>query len=99
MFVSIPGGMRKDECLIDAYMANRNKNKDRYKIAYTKDDLNKVNASQTDYVLGIFNKGHMNYELDKPIDEPTLTDMTTKAIEILNKNKKGFFLFVEGNDK
>ena len=28
--------------------------------------------------------------------EPDLTEMTTKAIEILSKNSKGFFLMVEG---
>ena len=28
--------------------------------------------------------------------EPSLQEMTVKAIEILRKNKKGFFLLVEG---
>ena len=41
----------------------------------------------------------MNYEHNRPKDkagEPHIKEMTRKAIEILQKNKKGFFLFVEG---
>ena len=41
----------------------------------------------------------MNYEHNRPKDkagEPHIKEMTKKAIEILQKNKKGFFLFVEG---
>ena len=41
----------------------------------------------------------MQYEVDRPYDgagEPSLTEMTEKAIRILQKNSKGFFLFVEG---
>ena len=41
----------------------------------------------------------MNYEgkRDKDIaGEPHLANMTRKAIEILKKNEKGFFLLVEG---
>lgn len=36
--------------------------------------------------------------IDKNVQhlEPTLSEMTEKAIEILSKNEKGFFLFVEG---
>jgi len=51
-----------------------------------------------DAVLGIFNPGHMQYEFDRKKDtigEPALWEMTAKAIELLSKNKKGFFLLVE----
>ena len=40
----------------------------------------------------------MKYEHDRKNDtggEPSLTEMTVKAIDILSKNKKGFFLVVE----
>lgn len=40
----------------------------------------------------------MEYEADRDHDnEPSIAEMTTKAIEILSKNTKGFFLLVEGN--
>ena len=42
-------------------------------------------------------EGHMSYELDRdPAKEPSLSEMTTKAMDILASNKKGYFLMVEG---
>jgi alkaline phosphatase len=39
----------------------------------------------------------MSYELDRdPAKEPSLADMTTKAIDVLSKNSNGYFLMVEG---
>ena len=50
-------------------------------------------------MIGSFEYDNMNYEgkRDKDIaGEPHLANMTRKAIEILKKNEKGFFLLVEG---
>ena len=52
-------------------------------------------------LIGLFDfalsQGHMSYELDRDAaKEPSLSQMTTKAIDILSKNGKGFFLMVEG---
>lgn len=60
-----------------------------------------VDPASTSKLVGLFNMDHLNYELDrvKPalnIDEPSLADMTEKAIKILSKNSKGYFLMVEG---
>lgn len=42
----------------------------------------------------------MDYETDRinkiPVEEPSIIDMTAKAIEILSSNPRGFFLMVEG---
>ena len=39
----------------------------------------------------------MSYELSRDNNtEPSIREMTAKALEILRKNDKGFFLFVEG---
>lgn len=41
----------------------------------------------------------MAYEVDRepgPEGEPSLAEMTRKAIEILRKNSQGYFLMVEG---
>jgi len=41
----------------------------------------------------------MRYETDRSRDaagEPSLTEMTTRAIEVLRRNPKGYFLMVEG---
>ena len=67
-------------------------------------DLATMNAAPTaagTRLIGLFDfaeaQGHMSYELDRdPAKEPSLAQMTTKALEILTKNDKGFFLMVEG---
>lgn len=62
-------------------------------------DLNSVNAAQTGKLLGLFSSSHMNYDLDrvnKGLNEPSLADMTGKAIDILKAKNKSFFLMVEG---
>lgn len=53
-------------------------------------------------LLGLFERSHMEYEYDRPTDaggEPSLSDMTLKAIELLNqasrKSRRGYFLMVE----
>jgi alkaline phosphatase len=50
-------------------------------------------------VLGLFEPSYMQYELDragKPApDEPSLAEMTTTAIRILERGPKGFFLMIE----
>ena len=58
-----------------------------------------INSSSTDHLLGLFERSHMEFEADRKEDtggEPALSEMTVKALEILQKNKKGFFLMVEG---
>ena len=50
-------------------------------------------------ILGIFGNGHLPYEYEKPNTQPTLSEMTQAAIELLHanvKDEKGFFLMVEG---
>ncbi len=57
-----------------------------------------VDTASTDHLLGLFNMSHMEYEEDRASDaggEPSLSEMTGKAIEILEKNPKGFFMMVE----
>ncbi|MFN2238864.1 MAG: alkaline phosphatase [Thermoanaerobaculia bacterium] len=61
-------------------------------------ELAAVDAASTDHLLGLFNDSHMQYEHDRapgPDGEPSLTEMTLKAIQILSKNPKGYFLMVE----
>lgn len=53
-------------------------------------------------LFGVFGKDAaataMSYDIDRnPSTEPSLAEMTSKAIEILSENKKGFFLMVEGS--
>ncbi|KAK9511991.1 hypothetical protein O3M35_000538 [Rhynocoris fuscipes] len=50
------------------------------------------------YVSGLFAYSHMDFEADRdksPKGDPSLAEMTKKALSILQKNPKGFFLLVE----
>lgn len=57
-----------------------------------------IDQSNTPHLLGLFNESHMRYEADRANDktgEPSLSEMTKAAIEILDNNPNGFFLNVE----
>lgn len=60
--------------------------------------FDQVDPAVTDHLLGLFESSDMEYEADRASDsagEPSLTAMTEKAITILSKNPKGYFLHVE----
>ena len=61
------------------------------------DDLKAFRAAEGK-TWAIFNGDSMDFELDRdPEDEPSLSEMTEKALEILSKDKDGFFLMIEGS--
>ena len=50
-------------------------------------------------VLGLFEPSHMRFEFERGEDtagEPSLPEMTAKAIELLARNPRGYVLIVEG---
>ncbi len=71
-----------------------------YTFVYNESALMAVNANSTRMLLGLFDDDHMLYELQRAkqtkTQEPSLAEMTKKAIEVLSKNPKGFILMVEG---
>ncbi|MDR1966093.1 MAG: alkaline phosphatase [Synergistaceae bacterium] len=96
---SSPGSKRKDERnLIDEFkFAGYAFAKDRAELASAKGGK----------ILGLFNLDNMNVYLDREMlkdpevlggftDQPTLPEMTQKAIDTLSMNENGFFLMVEG---
>lgn len=57
-----------------------------------------VDPETTSHLLALFNESHMQYEADRGNDlagEPSLAQLTDKAIRILDNNVGGFFLMVE----
>ncbi|MEM6508722.1 MAG: alkaline phosphatase [Pseudomonadota bacterium] len=57
-----------------------------------------IDADTTERVFGLFNESHMQYEADRANDvagEPSLAEMTAKAIDVLDNNANGFMLTVE----
>lgn len=61
-----------------------------YSFVQTKEELK---ASAGDYLLGLFQLG----ALTTHPPEPSLAEITAKAIELLSRNEKGFFLMAEGS--
>ncbi|MCQ4086545.1 alkaline phosphatase [Saccharibacillus sp. JS10] len=57
-----------------------------------------MKASASDKLWGMFAEGAMSYDMDRdPKKQPSLAEMTSKAIDVLDRNEKGFFLMVEGS--
>ena len=68
-----------------------------YQLPETSKELLDVKSGK---VFGMFALGALAPELDRPHlrpDEPTLAEMTAKAIELLAANPHGFLLIVEGS--
>jgi len=86
------GGKRADGRDLIAEMKAKN-----YAYVSNSSEFNAIDASKTDKLLGLFTSSHMSYDLDRdPAKEPSLAEMTTKAMDVLGKNSKGYFLMVEG---
>lgn len=65
---------------------------------YDQTGFDAIDSADTERAFGLFNESHMQYEADRENDiagEPSLSEMTAKAIDILDNNQKGFFLTVE----
>jgi alkaline phosphatase len=65
---------------------------------WNKQQFDAINPESTQHLLGLFERSHMRYEADRNLDaagEPSLSEMTEKAIRVLQKNRKGFYLMVE----
>ncbi|WP_137152140.1 alkaline phosphatase [Devosia sp. FKR38] len=87
-------GARKSRDLIADWQAKHNDGA----YVWNQEGFDALGADTT-RVLGLFNGSHMQYEADRAKDaggEPSIAEMTTKAIEILSKNDTGYVLMVEG---
>ncbi|XP_048397511.1 intestinal-type alkaline phosphatase 1-like [Stegostoma tigrinum] len=87
-------GTRKDkENLIEKWLSI----KEDAQYVWNKEQFDAVNVKKTKYLMGLFEPKDMKYELNRnKTMDPSIVEMTDKAIRILQKNPKGFFLFVEG---
>lgn len=67
---------------------------ERYQYVTTASELQSVTSGK---VWGLFADEAMAYEMDRPAEEPSLAEMTQKAIDLLSQDEDGFFLMVEGS--
>lgn len=90
-------GLRKDGRDLTKEWLARYANSGAY--VWNKPQFDSIDPKSTPRVLGLFERSHMQYEADRKNDaggEPSLAEMTTKAIDILSQNANGYFLMVEG---
>lgn len=96
---SVPGSGRRDDRDLIAEFQERG-----YTFVSTRTEL--LEAGRPKKLLGLFHLDTMNTYIDREIvrdpevigpftDQPTLWEMTEKAIEVLSQNPNGFFLMVE----
>ncbi|XP_046428321.1 membrane-bound alkaline phosphatase-like [Neodiprion virginianus] len=93
-------GYREDGVdLIETWKQDKTDRDSSYSYVWNRSGLRQIidNPDDVDYLLGLFESSHCQYQLEAdPVTEPTLTEMTEAAIKILQKNSNGYFLFVEG---
>ncbi|XP_065364441.1 alkaline phosphatase [Calliphora vicina] len=68
-------------------------------VAQNSGQLEAINPSEVDYILGIFANGHMKYEFERdtsPSGMPSLKEMVLKALEFFKTKDQRFLLVVEG---
>jgi alkaline phosphatase len=61
--------------------------------------LRDLDTGSVNKLLGLFSQSEVAYELDRVkqnLDQPSLAEMTEKALEVLSRNENGMFLMVEG---
>lgn len=89
-------GARKDgRDLVAEWQAKNNNGA----YVWNQEGFNALDTANLDKAFGLFERSHMQYEADRAKDaagEPSIAEMTTKAIEILSRNDNGFVLMVEG---
>nr|UHN91762.1 AKP3 [Brachionus rotundiformis] len=68
-----------------------------HKFLWNVSDFRQTDFSQYEHILGLLAYDHLDYEVERnKTVEPSLTEMTLKAIDLLEKNPNGYFLLVEG---
>jgi alkaline phosphatase len=89
---AVDGGERTDcENLLEVLLDRG------YNFVETKDGLNALSEGPA---WGLFNMSHMQPDMDRQHfapQEPSIAEMTAKAIELLSQDRDGFFLMVEGS--
>jgi len=86
------GGKRTDGENLTQVLLDRD-----YQLIDTKGEMSNLTSGRT---WGLFASSHMASDINRPFtspDQPSLAEMTGKAIELLSQDKDGFFLMVEGS--
>ena len=69
-----------------------------YTLVTDRAEMQALDTASVQYVSGQFGAGRMPYEVDGVGGLPHLSEMTITALEVLEKEPKGFFLMVESGN-
>ncbi|XP_046719093.1 alkaline phosphatase, tissue-nonspecific isozyme [Silurus meridionalis] len=89
-------GTREDERnLINQWINMKEGKVARY--VWNKTEFDAVDPKTTDYLMALFEPADLRFEVERDLlMDPSIIETTEKAIRILQKNPRGFFLLVEG---
>ncbi|GBP05332.1 Membrane-bound alkaline phosphatase [Eumeta japonica] len=93
-----PGRREDGANLIEEWLVKKNIFGSTAKYVENRSEFLDLDVEKYNSILGLFSEDHLPYHLEaNSAKDPTLSEMTQKAIEILgHRNENGFFLFVEG---
>ncbi|XP_065084494.1 alkaline phosphatase-like [Ochlerotatus camptorhynchus] len=90
-------GRRRDgRFLVNEWIHAVDQRGERGAFARNRQELASVDVRVVDRLLGLFAGNHMSYRMENAVDEPTLEEMTAKAVDMLSRNERGYVLIVEG---
>lgn len=70
---------------------------DGYTYVFDREGLMNLEITQDLKLIGLFMGGAMSFEVTRFPTEPSLTEMTKRALEVVEQNSEGFFLMIEGS--
>lgn len=83
--------------LVNEWISSKIKQNATHVYVTNRDSLLNLKHKHVQNVLGIFASQHLSYHSDRNAAlEPTLTEMTEAAMNVLSTNANGYVLFVEG---
>jgi alkaline phosphatase len=91
----VEGGYRSDCENLEEVLLGRG-----YDVVTTKTEMDAVNVTADTKLWGAFAMSHMDSDIDRvylALEEPSLAEMTAKALEVLSQDDDGFFMMVEGS--
>ncbi|XP_075217519.1 alkaline phosphatase-like [Lycorma delicatula] len=92
-----PGERLDGVNLIEEWVQEKKGRNKTAKFVYNRKGLLAKNITSSDFIFGLFQTSDMLYHLEEEANEqPTLEEMTRVAIERLQKEPNGYYLFVEG---
>ncbi|XP_055588240.1 alkaline phosphatase, tissue-nonspecific isozyme-like [Uranotaenia lowii] len=90
------GRRRDNRFLVNEWLAMGNLREENRSFVHNRQTLDQVDESQVDRLFGLFSANHMSYRMDNSVEEPTLEEMTSKALKMVSKNVRGYVLIIEG---